>query len=70
MKEFNPWDIKTELPELDISEPPCKNCINWHPQQTFNSCVGKGFIPCGIRLCHAEKMYRDFSCYKEKEGLQ
>lgn len=64
-----PWmEFKGEAPQatnngLPIVEPPCKECKHWNPQVTFRA-GAEGQIPDGVRLCHADSMHRDFSCFK------
>jgi hypothetical protein len=61
---YAPWDDfkHIEEPQIPIDEPPCKYCIHFKPvvmhQETLNI---------GVRLCHTNEMYRDFSCYRTKD---
>lgn len=55
MKEFD--DI------LDILEPPCKNCRFWKPHRTYD----ESLIYTGIQCCISKEIWKDFSCYKEKD---
>lgn len=48
---------------LDISGPPCSACAHWSPQIKRGH-SGLGYE--GVRLCDAEAMHRDFSCFKHK----
>ena len=60
------WFMQTKMPVLNIEEPPCKLCRFWIPQQKYIE-TEQGFMSCGVKLCHAEKQYSDFSCYKIRE---
>lgn len=67
-----PWtECKGDAPQATnngnpISEPPCKVCKHWNPQVTFRN-GPEGQIPDGVRLCHAQDMHRDFSCFKVRD---
>jgi hypothetical protein len=75
MNKWEPWmDHQADSSLLDIpeiTEPPCKNCVHWRPQRVFKSSkqstAGKGQRFEGVRMCHAEDMHEDFSCFKAKE---
>lgn len=61
----NPWNpnqFAQDAEELPIKEPPCSRCQNWRPTRQHDS-AGK-FI--GIRLCQADEMFIDFSCFKAR----
>jgi len=65
MTTWEPWEefkFDLELLNIPIAEPPCKNCAFFKPRFDF-SVDGKQN---GVRLCQAERMYNDFSCFKEK----
>lgn len=51
--------------KLDVAAPPCPDCAFWNPTYgIFDHCSES-------RMCHAENMYKDFSCYVkrwEEEG--
>ena len=66
-RAWEPWKThELEPPDLTgIDEPPCKHCKYWIPQGNFSGSTG-GFVWIGVRCCHAEKMFNDFSCYREK----
>lgn len=67
MIEWKPWlGPMPEVPKLDIEGPPCKNCIHWNPQPHFVD-GHKGCEIQGVKLCHADEMFNDFSCFKERE---
>lgn len=52
---------------LPVSAPPCPGCAYWHPVNRYVS-YGMYFAKWdGIRLCHAQEMERDFSCFREKQ---
>lgn len=60
--------------KLDIPEPPCKDCVYWHPHRKYvehtsdNSKFQKHpDLYSGIACCVAAAMYRDFSCYANKD---
>lgn len=63
--KWEPW--KTEEKEfndiLDILEPPCKNCRFWKPHRTYD----ESLIYTGIQCCISKEIWKDFSCYKEKD---
>lgn len=47
---------------LPIDAPPCPGCANWRPTRQHDS---RGeFI--GVRLCQADEMHLDFSCFQAK----
>lgn len=53
--------------DLDVPEPPCKNCHFFRPQAIFKrygNSVGQTFD--GIKMCWADDMEHDFSCWKPK----
>jgi hypothetical protein len=47
---------------LPIVEPPCKGCANWRPVRQHDS-AGR-FL--GVRLCQADEMHLDFSCFSAR----
>ena len=55
-----------DIPALKVPEPPCSHCRYWRPQPRVVMLKGAQVVQ-GIVLCHAEKMYRDFSCFEEPE---
>jgi hypothetical protein len=64
VKPWEPWiTFRTELPsaELDVAEPPCKHCARWAPRRWYES---DKFV--GVKMCHAERMHSDFSCYQPR----
>ncbi len=72
MSNWHPWlDHKTDAPvaELNIPGPPCKGCRFWAPRRWYyeNGKEAGGYI--GVRLCWAEKMQFDFSCYVSRETV-
>jgi hypothetical protein len=58
---YKDYENKQEF--LPIVEPPCRECEHFRPVRLYN---GYGNFS-GVRLCHGESMFADFSCYKEKE---
>lgn len=64
----NVWKdfVGSELPVLPISEPPCKWCNYFKPQVLYRHTVN-GFEYDGLRLCHADEMNADFSCFEKKD---
>lgn len=49
---------------LAAIEPPCLRCVHWGPVALTNT---RGSFE-GVRLCHAEEWFRDFSCYTPRRG--
>lgn len=66
MTNWNPAQQYAQDAEvLPIPEPPCRNCANWRPTRQYG---GRGeFL--GVRLCQADEMAIDFSCFRKKEML-
>lgn len=64
--KWEPWETyKEEVPVLAIDMPPCSDCQYWKPQRIYiNLSTGVQFD--GVKLCHANDMHNDFSCYKER----
>lgn len=64
---FQPWidfDTKEEIAaEIDVSEPPCRNCRRWAPRRVY----AYGQFQ-GVQLCHAQEMQFDFSCFRAKDA--
>jgi hypothetical protein len=62
------WDIEQfarEIEGINITEPPCKNCVHWNPQRKYRpGKTGQEFD--GIVCCHANDMYSDYSCFDAK----
>jgi len=62
--KWQPW--KDYDIAVNITEPPCKKCkhfmaqISYYPSGLFE----------GVKLCHAEEMFQDFSCFKEIKGKE
>ncbi len=50
---------------LPISEPPCKACKNFRPQRRYSDFGLEGIKCTGIKVCHAQEMFNDFSCFTE-----
>ncbi len=67
--KWEPWEtFKANSEVLDISEPPCKDCKFWKPQNRYAH-TPNGFIFYGIVCCHTyDGQESDFSCYKQKGG--
>lgn len=51
--EWKPWAVAGD-------GPPCKHCQHWKPQFKY---FPDGTSD-GVRLCHAEQQYQDFSCFR------
>lgn len=66
--KWEPWEqYKTLTPvRLPISEPPCKWCKFFDPIAVFDK---EGKFD-GITCCHAEEMFSDYSCYRERGLLE
>lgn len=59
---WRPWDeFKKNLDPLPIKEPPCKHCANFYPIAQYGT---EGVFQ-GVRVCHAEDMHHDFSCFRD-----
>lgn len=60
---WKPWEeyghLKVE--RLPIAAPPCPACRFWKPIPVF---FPDGTFD-GVRLCHVEEQYKDFSCFDE-----
>lgn len=65
-REFKPWEMDPPPSPVavNIDGPPCKGCKLWDPIAIFNDRV---YI--GVRLCHSDEQYQDFSCYRAKEAI-
>ena len=65
MRMFKKWtpatDYEREPEVLPIYAPPCPECKHWKPVRMYD-----GARYDGVRLCHAEDMLRDFSCFELK----
>ena len=57
----NPEAYEHLAEPLPITEPPCKSCHYFNPKKEYL----KGGHFNGIRICQAEKMFPDFSCFKD-----
>lgn len=58
---WDPWTrYKNNDDLVEIPEPPCRNCRYWNPARD-NPPFG------GILCCHAEEMFGDFSCFRQRE---
>jgi hypothetical protein len=73
---FAPWKIEPEPVELgpiEVAGPPCLHCLHWRPRAIVreSELSLKDGTPFryfdGVRLCHAEEQWRDFSCYVPKD---
>jgi hypothetical protein len=68
--KWQPWeDYKTTIPapKLPITAPPCPHCKCWNPQPRYWPGY-HGFVFNGVRLCHANEMEHDFSCFQRREA--
>jgi hypothetical protein len=65
--DWNPHkEFAQDAGRLAIEAPPCPNCANWRPTRQYNS---RGEFQ-GVRLCQAEEMHIDFSCFKRKDATE
>lgn len=66
---WRPWDIHKKYdvvtPIPGIEEPPCKHCAHWGPRVLTDN---HGEFA-GVRMCAANDMHSDFSCYRPKESI-
>ena len=58
---WEPWNIQTD-------GPPCLGCFYWKPMFKYIRIRPGVESPDGIRCCHVESMYHDFSCFKDKHA--
>lgn len=67
--EWHPWDDYglDDMEPLPIWGPPCQWCDYWRPRLRIGVDDQKGLYHNGVKLCHAFKMYRDFSCYLPRQ---
>ena len=74
MSEFiwKPWDEfkeqedqRANVAKLPIDEPPCKHCRFWFPVLEFDLHYGYPHTT-GVKCCHSEDMFDDFSCYRAR----
>ena len=61
---FDPWSLaQGKFPiALDVAGPPCSACRHWKPV----ALTDKNGNYDGVRLCHADEQFHDFSCFKER----
>ena len=61
------WNPSAEFAKdaevLPIQSPPCPGCKHWRPTRQHDS--AGAFV--GVRLCQAEEMAVDFSCFASRE---
>lgn len=58
---WEPWNTyEKEIEILPIAAPPCQFCEFWKPQRIYED--GRY---AGVKLCHADEMHFDFSCYRK-----
>lgn len=64
---WEPWNKYKEygIGAIDIYDPPCRDCIFWHPQTKHFESNGV-LVFDGVVCCHREEMEHDFSCYRKK----
>lgn len=72
---WNPWEeykapfhsTRQAMNELPIAAPPCPNCRYWYPARKYQA-IGdsrdKNPVFDGVRLCHSENQFNDFSCFR------
>lgn len=65
MNRFNPTANLPDVPKLDIDAPPCVHCKFWNPQPEASKGT-TGFVYYSVKLCHAEMMHKDFSCFRAR----
>jgi len=68
--EWKPWDEYSEEQaraalSILVEWPPCQHCKFWRPQIDVDKVAGAQRYN-GVILCHAETMYRDFSCFDSR----
>jgi len=63
-------DLVDATTDAYMPEPPCKHCIYFYPVTLieYKPAIGRNQYA-GIRLCHAQKMEPDFSCWTSGGGL-
>lgn len=59
--KWQPW-IDYDI-AANITEPPCKDCKYFKPQITY---YPNGIFD-GVKFCHSDEMFPDFSCFRERE---
>ncbi len=64
---FKPWEdapkkINT-VALIAVSGPPCIHCEHWRPRALYTA---SGSLD-GVRLCWADGMFSDFSCYEGRD---
>lgn len=60
--DWKPWkEFEKELEVLPVVGPPCADCIRWKPVRVYDHSLYSG-----VKLCHAENMWHDFSCFRNK----
>lgn len=65
--KWQPWkDYEVEPEILPIEGPPCSQCKYWKPTRKF--CLDGVYS--GVELCRRTEMFRDFSCYQERDDQQ
>jgi len=65
---WQPWiDYEKGVEPLDVAGPPCAHCKFWKPQHMYMYIATVGNVFDGVRMCVAEEMEHDFSCYAERE---
>ena len=52
-----------------ITEPPCRHCRSFAPQVVFID-TPEGQKQGGVRICHANEMHHDFSCFVQSVAKQ
>lgn len=68
--KFEPWKTfkKEYEPEsIDVKKPPCPHCKHWKPVRKYQQMYANIVKFDGVQLCHTEDMFKDFSCYRDKE---
>lgn len=64
---WRPWEqFKADQEVLPIPAPPCPSCRYWHPIRNYVNLPSYFGQFDGVRLCHAQEMERDFSCFRDR----
>lgn len=66
------YDITKWQPYVDfdigqVKEPPCKVCVHFKPELELAHHKSDKVLFMGVRICHADEMFQDFSCFKAKK---
>lgn len=72
--KWDPWSLYKNVDgdDLPIVAPPSPGCVFWRPvvltKYVYVKSLSGGVqaVSDGIRCCHADEMFHDFSCFTEK----